>query len=158
MVAKGSKNLTVLPPRPRVDQHEFLNSCDVAILALVPGMQGLAVPSRTFNLMAAGKPMIALVSESSEVARVMREERIGWIVEPGSVEATVQAILEARRCREQLFEMGARARHAAETKYCPEVILANSMQYCHRLRLSRDRRQRKLWNNNTLGRYFESCS
>ncbi len=124
MVAKGSKNLTVLPPRPRVDQHEFLNSCDVAILALVPGMQGLAVPSRTFNLMAAGKPMIALVSESSEVARVMREERIGWIVEPGSVEATVQAILEARRCREQLSEMGARARHAAETKYCPEVILA----------------------------------
>ncbi len=124
MVAQGSKNITVLPPRPRSDQNEFLNACDVAILALVPGMEGLAVPSRTFNLMAAGKPMIALVSEVSEVARVIREEGIGWVVEPGAVEATVEAILEARRCREQLPEMGARARHAAETKYCPEVILS----------------------------------
>jgi colanic acid biosynthesis glycosyl transferase WcaI len=123
MVARGSTNITVLPPRPRSAQKEFLNACDVAILALVPGMQGLAVPSRTFNLMAAAKPMIALVSESSEVARVLREEGIGWIVEPGAVEATVQAVLEAKRCREQLPEMGARARKAAETKYCPETIL-----------------------------------
>ncbi len=124
MVARGSKNITLLPPRPRSDQNEFLNACDVGILALVPGMEGLAVPSRTFNLMAAGKPMIALVSERSEVARVIHEEGIGWVVEPGAVEGTVQAILEAKRCREQLPEMGARARQAAETKYCPEVILS----------------------------------
>ena len=64
MVKLGSRNLIVLPPRPRSEQGEFLNACDVSILSLVPGMLGLAVPSRTYNLMAAGKPIIALVSES----------------------------------------------------------------------------------------------
>jgi glycosyltransferase involved in cell wall biosynthesis len=74
--------------------------------------------------MAAGKPIIALVSESSEVARVVREEGIGWVVEPGEVEKTVQAIQAARENRGQRLEMGAKARQTAETKYSPDIILA----------------------------------
>lgn len=123
MVKLGARNLTVLPPRPRSSQNEFLNACDVSILTLVPGMLGLAVPSRTYNLMAAGKPIIALVSDSSEVARVVREEGIGWVVEPGAVEKTVEVIRAAKKSRELLLEMGVRARRAAETKYSPEIIL-----------------------------------
>jgi colanic acid biosynthesis glycosyl transferase WcaI len=127
MVRFGSRNLIVLPPRPRSEQGEFLNACDVSILSLVPGMLGLAVPSRTYNLMAAGKPIIALVSESSETARVVREERIGWVIEPGvefgAVEKTVQVIRAAKASRQLLLDMGARARRAAETKYSPEIIL-----------------------------------
>jgi colanic acid biosynthesis glycosyl transferase WcaI len=93
----------------------------------VPGMLGLAVPSRTYNLMAAGKPIIALVSEYSETARVVHEEGIGWVVEPGvecgAVEKTVQVIRSAKASRQLLLDMGARARRAAETKYSPEIIL-----------------------------------
>lgn len=123
MVKLGAKNITVLPPRPRSSQNEFLNACDVSILTLVPGMLGLAVPSRTYNLMAAGKPIIALVSASSEVARVVLEEQIGWVVEPGEVEQTVQAIRAAKASRETLLHMGARARRTGETRYSPETIL-----------------------------------
>lgn len=122
MVTRGARNITVLPSRPRSEQSEFLNACDVAILSLVEGMLGLAVPSRTYNLMAAGKPIIALVSESSEVARVVREEGIGWVVEPGAVGNTVKAILEAKTNRELLLQMGARARQTAERKYSPECV------------------------------------
>jgi colanic acid biosynthesis glycosyl transferase WcaI len=127
MVKHGSKNLIVLPPRPRSEQSEFLNACDISILSLVPGMLGLAVPSRTYNLMAVGKPIIALVSEFSETARVVREEGIGWVIEPGmefgAVEKTVQVIRTAKASRQLLLDMGARARRAAETKYSPEIIL-----------------------------------
>jgi glycosyltransferase involved in cell wall biosynthesis len=73
--------------------------------------------------MAAGKPIVALVSESSEVAKVVREERIGWVVEPGAIEKTVEAIQAARNNRELLVEMGARGRRAAETKYSSGAIL-----------------------------------
>jgi glycosyltransferase involved in cell wall biosynthesis len=123
MVACGSRNITLLTPRPRSEQNEFLNACDVAILSLVPGMLGLAVPSRTYNLMAAGKPIIALVSECSEVAMVVREEGIGWVVEPGDVEKAVQALQAARGSKKLLIEMGSRARQTAETKYSPDYIL-----------------------------------
>lgn len=123
MVACGSRNITLLTPRPRSEQNEFLNACDVAILSLVPGMLGLAVPSRTYNLMAAGKPIIALVSECSEVAMVVREEGIGWVVEPGDVEKAVQALQAARGSKKLLIEMGSRARQTAEAKYSPDYIL-----------------------------------
>lgn len=123
MVACGSRNVTMLAPRPRSEQNEFLNACDIAILSLVPGMLGLAVPSRTYNLMAAGKPIIALVSEYSEVAMVVREEEIGWVVEPGEVEKVVQVLRAAKSNREPLIEMGARARQTAEAKYSPDFIL-----------------------------------
>jgi glycosyltransferase involved in cell wall biosynthesis len=122
-IAMGARNITVLPPRPRAAQNEFLNACDISIISLVPGMLGLAVPSRTYNLMAAGKPIIGLTAESSEVARVIREEGIGWVVEPGNVGKTVEAIRAAKESPELLLEMGARARKAAEMKYSDEVIL-----------------------------------
>ena len=73
--------------------------------------------------MAAGKPIIALISESSEVARVVREEGIGWVVEPGSVKKTVLAIQAAKESNNLLLEMGVRARRAAGTKYSQEIIL-----------------------------------
>jgi colanic acid biosynthesis glycosyl transferase WcaI len=123
LVESGARNITILDPRPRADQEEFLNACDVAILSLVPGMLGLAVPSRTYNIMAAGKPVIALVASASETAKVVREEEIGWVVQPGDPQQAVSAILEAKGNRQRLCQMGKRARAAAETKYSPESIL-----------------------------------
>ena len=123
LVESGVGNVTILAPRPRVEQEDFLNACDVSILSLVSGMLGLAVPSRTYNIMAAGKPVIALVPQASETANVVREEGIGWVVEPGNPEQTVEAILAAKQNRQLLREMGARARVAAEVKYSPEIIL-----------------------------------
>jgi glycosyltransferase involved in cell wall biosynthesis len=123
LLTSGVKNLTLLRERPRKDQQTFLNACDLSIMALVPGMDGLGVPSRTYNLMAAGKPVIALVSDASETAKVVREEAIGWVVEPGDVKKAVEVILWAKENRDQLVEMGMRGRHAAEQKYSPDLIL-----------------------------------
>jgi colanic acid biosynthesis glycosyl transferase WcaI len=124
MVVNGSKNLTLLPPQPRSEQNEFLNACDISIMSLMPEMLGLAVPSRTYNLMAAAKPIIALVSASSEVAKALLEEKIGWVIEPGAVMQTVETIRNAKENRALVLEMGARARRVAETKYSRKVILS----------------------------------
>ena len=46
------KNLTILPPRSRQDLPDSLNACDLAVVALSPGMSGVSVPSRMYNIMA----------------------------------------------------------------------------------------------------------
>jgi glycosyltransferase involved in cell wall biosynthesis len=117
LAARGAKNLTVLPQVPRAEQKIFLNAGDVSLLSLVPGMTGLAVPSRTFNLMAAGKPIIAIVSKESEVAQMIREHDIGWVTEPGNPAQAIAAIRSAFEGRESLRKMGERARVAAETRF-----------------------------------------
>jgi colanic acid biosynthesis glycosyl transferase WcaI len=110
-------NVTILPPRPRDDQTNFLNACDVAIISLVGKMLGVSMPSRTYNTLAAGKPMIGIAEPTSELARVIEEEQVGWVVPPGQPELLLQAILEAQASRERLKEMGRRSRLAAEKKY-----------------------------------------
>ena len=110
-------NVTILPNRPRSDQQNFINACDVGVVSLVPGMTGVSVPSRTYNILAAGKPLVAIVGQDSETALMVREESVGWVVPPGQPGRIIEAILEARARPELVAEMGKRARQAAETKY-----------------------------------------
>ncbi|MCL0072162.1 glycosyltransferase family 4 protein [Thermodesulfovibrionales bacterium] len=110
-------NITLLDPRPRADQNNFLNACDVVVSALVKGMSGISVPSRMYNIMAAGKPIVAIGDEDSELGFIIRKERTGWIVPPGKVNAFVNSVLEAESNPEQLAAMGRRARLLVEKEY-----------------------------------------
>ena len=117
VAGKGLENVTVLSYRPRSEQTIFLNACDVGLVALIKGMWGTAMPSRTYNIMAAGKPIIALTDEGSELARVVDEEKIGWHLEPGDPEALERTIVAAYERRAELAAMGDRARRAGRAKY-----------------------------------------
>jgi colanic acid biosynthesis glycosyl transferase WcaI len=86
-------------------------------------MAGVGVPSRLYNILAAGKPLLAIVGEDSEAACVVREEQVGWVAPPGQPDRIVQAILAAQAHPQRLSEMGARARSAAETKYSLDRVL-----------------------------------
>jgi glycosyltransferase involved in cell wall biosynthesis len=114
---KHLKNITILGQRPRIDQPNFLNACDIAIVSLISGMKGAAVPSRLYNIMAAGKPVIGITEEDSEVSLAIREEQIGWVAPPDEPEKLVDIILEAYSNPEQLKHWRLRARLIAENKY-----------------------------------------
>lgn len=119
----GLHNVTLLDPRPRAEQRVFLNACDIGVVSLVSKMLGVSMPSRTYNILAAGKPILALTEENSELARVVTEDRVGWIVPPGNAAALTQAILEILDRREELSSMGERARESALAKYSLETAI-----------------------------------
>jgi len=121
--AKGMINMTLLPRVPQGNLATMLNACDVAIISFVPCMAGISVPSRMYNIMAAGKPIIAVADDHSELALVVKEERIGWVVPPGDIDRIIAAILEAKSNPTRLAEMGQRARQVAETKYSFERVI-----------------------------------
>jgi colanic acid biosynthesis glycosyl transferase WcaI len=112
----------LLPYLPRSELRVSLNACDVAVIPFVAGMSGVSVPSRMYNVLAAGKPIIAIADETSELARVVREEGVGWVLPPDRSEALADTILEARAHPGRLEEMGARARAAVEQKYTLERV------------------------------------
>ncbi len=119
---RGLTNVTLLDVRPREDQIVFLNACDVGIIGLVQGMWGTAMPSRTYNMLAAGKPIIALTESGSELARVIDEEQVGWHVEPGAVDDLVHVIRTASSS-DKLAEMSERAYAAARAKYSLDTAI-----------------------------------
>jgi glycosyltransferase involved in cell wall biosynthesis len=117
------KNVSILDPRPRAEQNDFLNACDIAIVSLVENMVGVSMPSRTYNILAAGKPILAVTEEGSELAQVVVEEDVGWMVKPGSAEDLTKAILEILDRPAELGAMGERARSAAINRYSLEAAL-----------------------------------
>jgi len=114
---RGLRQVTVLPPCSMAELPDYLAAADIAIIPFLPGMTGISVPSRMYNVMAAGRPILAVAEPDSELARVILEERIGWIVPPSNPEALLLAIVEARSDPDRLRQMGARARAAAERSY-----------------------------------------
>jgi colanic acid biosynthesis glycosyl transferase WcaI len=118
----GLSNVTIMDYRPRAELAVSLTACDVAIISFIRGMAGVSVPSRMYNVMAAGRPIIAIADSDSELALVVREEGIGWVVSPGDISGLRKAILEAKANPSLLTQMGQRARQAAEMKYSFKLI------------------------------------
>jgi glycosyltransferase involved in cell wall biosynthesis len=114
---RGLRNLTILDPLSPEDLCEGLNACSVSIISLTRGMAGISVPSRTYNVLASGKPIVAVCDAEAELASVVREERVGWVIPPGRPEAIAASLLEAKANPALLIQMGRRARLAAQSKY-----------------------------------------
>ncbi len=121
--SKYLTNVKLLTPRPRSEQNIFLNACDVAIVTLVKKMWGVSMPSRTYNILAAGKPILALTEHDSEIAKVVEEDQVGWIVEADEPEKLLQKIYQIYEQKNKFKEMGRNARNSALNKYSLEIAL-----------------------------------
>jgi colanic acid biosynthesis glycosyl transferase WcaI len=78
---------------------------------------GSVVPSKTYGIMAAGRPVLFIGPREATPARIIREFGCGWQVECGDVRGVVDLLhfLEGRR--EEIYEAGGRARKAFEERY-----------------------------------------
>jgi glycosyltransferase involved in cell wall biosynthesis len=111
--------------RTFVDRSELkisLNASDVSVVAFKEGMAGISVPSRLYNLMAAGKPILAVVDDDSEVADVIREAELGATVPPESPELLAEQILALKNDSERRAQMAKNSRNEAVAKYSYEAI------------------------------------
>ncbi|GAB0157489.1 glycosyltransferase family 4 protein [Chryseobacterium sp. Alg-005] len=62
----------------REEQLLVLNKTDVAFVSLAKGMFGLGVPSKTYNILAAGKPILFIGEKDSEIDLLLKEKNIGY--------------------------------------------------------------------------------
>ena len=108
---KGHENVFFHGPYFRSRQNDVLAACDMAVVTLQEGMYGLAVPSKTYNILASGRPILFFGPEDSEIDLLVRENNIGYCGWPDEWN------------RNHLEEMGRRARVLAETKYSEKTIL-----------------------------------
>jgi colanic acid biosynthesis glycosyl transferase WcaI len=110
-------NITWLDFLPREQLPESLVNCDAALISFRSGLEGTAVPSKLYGILASGRPVIAQVPAASEVAYTVEEERCGVVVPPGNAAALASAITTLAADRNATRAMGERARAAYEAKY-----------------------------------------
>ncbi|HZC47108.1 MAG TPA: glycosyltransferase family 4 protein [Candidatus Acidoferrum sp.] len=115
--AMGLRNVTFLPYQPLEKLGESLGAADLHLIPLAPGAAGCLVPSKIYGILAAGRPFIAMMEESAEVAQIAREDAVGFVVRPGDVHALIGTIRKAVNSPERLKQMGLRARRLAESRF-----------------------------------------
>jgi glycosyltransferase involved in cell wall biosynthesis len=81
--SEGLNNVSFLDHRPKGEAQVLMQAADVHIVTLVPGLWGCAAPSKTYGIMAAGRPFIAVVDEGSEPARIASDHDCGSHVPAG---------------------------------------------------------------------------
>lgn len=103
-------------PYFRSQQNDVLAACHIAIVTLQEGMYGLGVPSKTYNILASGRPVMYLGPKDSEIDLLVREKQIGYCGWPQKWD------------KDELVEMGGRARKLAEKEYSEEAIMNKFIQ------------------------------
>lgn len=116
-------NVISLGFRPRAEQNDFLNMCDVAIVTLSDGMYGLGVPSKSYNIMATGKPILFIGEPSSEIALCIKEYGIGWVVEANNPKALAKTIENIYSEKKHLHEFSKNSRTLADGEFSKANIL-----------------------------------
>ena len=110
--------------KPRSEQVTFLNACHISIITLQPGMYGLGVPSKVYNVLAAGKPILYIGDRGSEIHNYIVENDIGWsfswIQEDEIIQFFQDLSLESLP---NLSSKGKNARRLAEVKFNESQIL-----------------------------------
>ena len=110
-------NIRWLPFQPDEYLGDTLACCHLGVVSQRAGLEGVAVPSKLYGILAAGRAVLAHVPEKSETALVVWEEECGRVIPPGDSHALSDAIKTLARDRELARSMGRKAFNAYRTKY-----------------------------------------
>lgn len=119
-------NVSFMNSFHRSQQNLFLNACDVAIVSLYDAMLGLGVPSKSYNIMAAGKPILYLGNKNGEIGLVVEENKIGWQFESSQIDQIVSFFNNFDKS--SIGEKGINARVSAEQRFAKHHILSKYEQ------------------------------
>lgn len=120
--AAGLSNVRFVDAQPPELVPELLRAADIHLVPLKRGLARASVPSKTYSILAAARPLIASVDEGSEVARLLERSGAGIAVPPEDAEALTKAIVRMLESPEQREEMGAAGRKFIEGWASPRAV------------------------------------
>ncbi len=105
------------------DYLDALNISDCFLLSLIDGVTGLAVPSKTYSYMAAGKPILAVIGQDSDIAKDLTRYNAGFVISTGDVsklEASIKRLINNSKLKVQ---MGTNAKNISMAKHVKEKCI-----------------------------------
>ena len=120
--ARHLSNVRFSNYQPTEKVPEVLASADVHIVALRAGLGAVSVPSKTYSILAAGRPILASIDVDTEVPRILKASGAGVVVSPDNSKAFVAALDEMLQNTEKLAEMGRSGRKWVETHVSPAAV------------------------------------
>ena len=103
---------------------EVLATGDIHLVPLRTGLASVSVPSKSYSILAAGRPMLAAIDPNTEIPNMLQQSGAGVAVNPDNGPAFIEALGRLISYRDQLSEMGAKGRKWVETHASPASVAA----------------------------------
>jgi colanic acid biosynthesis glycosyl transferase WcaI len=120
--ARGLGNVRFVDAQPFDRLPEVLAAADIHLVPLKKGLAAASVPSKTYSILAAGRPLIASVDAGSEITRLIERSGAGLSVPPEDGEALTKAIRRLLDSPDEAATMGAAGRTFVEGWASPAAV------------------------------------
>ena len=114
-------NVKVYPLQSASRLSEIYSIGDIEMVPIEKGITKMALPSKIGVIMATGSPLLALVDNGSDIEKIIKDNKAGVALEPGSVEKLVEAIEYCVKNKVNLNDWGNNARRFAELNYSRKI-------------------------------------
>jgi len=105
-------NVRLIPYQPRNRYGELLALADISVVTLNQASSTNSLPGKTFNIMASGRPILAITDPQSELGKVIEQFECGIVVPEGQAEELADKIVTLLNAPQKLTEMGRKGRQA----------------------------------------------
>jgi len=109
-MAQGCRAIRFLPFRPASEVPLVLSSGDMHVVTVKRGLEGVVVPSKLYPTLAAGRPVLGVAPEETDVVRIIRRTGCGISANPDDAASVAEAIRSVLHDSKQLETMARRAR------------------------------------------------
>lgn len=125
LISKNSiSNIRIRGSYNRYTQNDVLNDCDLALITLAKGMKGLGVPSKTYNILAAGKPILYVGDRGSEIYNLVNKYDLGVVYDWDQTDLLSEWLNSLTLDDlDNLREKGKNSRSLYESSYSQDIIM-----------------------------------
>lgn len=128
---KQLKNVELLPLKEYSRVSEVYSLGNASIVSCYPGTGQSALPSKTWSIMAAGKPVVASFDPNSELEWILKKSGAGVFVEANNDKCLSEEILKLYKDSQRCKKMGEQARNFVQKNISRSVC---TEKYCRILK------------------------
>jgi colanic acid biosynthesis glycosyl transferase WcaI len=85
-------NVSLVERVPDENLEAFLSAANLWLIPYRKNVAGVSVPSRFYNLLAVGRPVLIVAERDAEAALTVTEHEVGWVVTPGDADELAKTI------------------------------------------------------------------
>ena len=127
----GLQNFRFLPYQDKEDLPYSLTACDLALVSVEIGMEGLVAPSKLYSALASERPIAVICEEDSYLRQLIHEAQCGKSFQNGDAHGLAVFIQKLMSDRSLVQKMGRSGRAYLQSHFTPEHIAAQYAQVLH---------------------------
>ncbi len=91
-MASECNNVKFIPFQPVEYLPDILAYGDIHLVSIQSGIEGTVFPSKLYPILAAGRPVLAVANETSDLAQIVKNSGCGVVASPGNSQSIVSVL------------------------------------------------------------------